>query len=299
MTRVAVAGIGYWGKNLVRVFDDCAEVTICVHTGGERNAEWLRENYPSVDLTTNFGTVLDDPSVDAIAIATPIGTHYSLTKAALESGKDVFVEKPLAESPAQSEELVQLSRTTNAVVFVGYIFCHHPTIQTLIELARSSSVEWGLFGWIKEGGFGTDIYADLVSHQVAIALQLFEEDPVEIRAIRSRIGTHSTDVVSARLAFPGGETFDIDVNRLVPESQKFLQVRLEDGNSYCWMEDGLYAFSRDDGEYETVERTTEEPLIRECKEFLSVVEGASSHSTTAEFGYRVDVLLQELRDRPL
>src|SRR5436190_6928318 len=106
--RVAVAGVGYWGKNLVRNFHDLGALEVLCDAQGSVEAT-CRDQYPGVRFCRDFGDVLADPSVTAVAIATPAVTHFEMAKAALEGGKDVFVEKPLAIDVRHGEQLVALA----------------------------------------------------------------------------------------------------------------------------------------------------------------------------------------------
>src|SRR5262245_54426214 len=133
--NVAVVGVGYWGKNLVRNFHQLgALAALC---DGDPSAATLCEReYPSVRLCTDFRAVLDDPSIHAVALATPAITHYEMARAALEAGKDVFVEKPLAIDVGHGAHLVQLAAAKGRVLMVGHILRYHPAILKLQELIR-------------------------------------------------------------------------------------------------------------------------------------------------------------------
>ena len=84
MKQIGIVGIGRWGKNLIREFSKLAQVKVCVTTGNQKNLKWLRQNYPEVTHTTDVYQILKDPGIDAVVIATPINSHFTLTKKALE-----------------------------------------------------------------------------------------------------------------------------------------------------------------------------------------------------------------------
>src|SRR5213593_4711970 len=98
MKRVAIIGLGRWGQCLLRVFSSYAEVPVCCNRGGSDAAAWVAQHYPEVKMTFDIDDVLRDERVDAVAIATPPATHAEFVKRALDAGKHVFVEKPLATS---------------------------------------------------------------------------------------------------------------------------------------------------------------------------------------------------------
>src|SRR5919106_3704092 len=110
MINVAVVGVGGWGKNLARTYfqiPECSLKYIC--DLGQRKLEQLRLQLPGTALTTRFDDLLEDPEVHAIVIATTAATHFPLCKAALQAGKDVFVEKPFVLDLAQAKELIQIA----------------------------------------------------------------------------------------------------------------------------------------------------------------------------------------------
>jgi len=110
--KVAVVGVGYWGRNIVRNFHELGALALLCDA--DRSVEeGCRQEYESVRFCRDFSVVLSDPSIAAVALATPAATHYEMAKAALEAGKDVFVEKPLAIDVKQGEDLVELAASKN------------------------------------------------------------------------------------------------------------------------------------------------------------------------------------------
>src|SRR5262245_19705879 len=133
--NVAVAGVGYWGKNLVRNFHALGALhALCDAQGSV--ATRCREQYPDVRFSADFADVLADPAIAAVAIATPAVTHFEMAKAALEAGKDVFVEKPLAIDVRHGESLVALAQARGRILMVGHILRYHPAILKLQALIR-------------------------------------------------------------------------------------------------------------------------------------------------------------------
>ena len=113
MIRVAHAGVGGWGKNVVRVVGELSELAWVVDTDAARQAEYA-SRYPQATITDSFASALADDTVQAVTIATPVPSHYALAKQALEAGKHVFVEKPPAMRGEEMEELVALARTNDS-----------------------------------------------------------------------------------------------------------------------------------------------------------------------------------------
>src|SRR6266498_125250 len=134
--NVAVVGMGYWGKNLVRNFYELgALATIC---DSEASVEAnCKKQYENVRFCREFSSVLGDPAIRAVALTTPAVSHFEMAKAALEAGKDVFVEKPLAIEVREGEELVDLAEAKGRILMVGHILRYHPAVLKLQELIQS------------------------------------------------------------------------------------------------------------------------------------------------------------------
>src|SRR5207249_3312745 len=139
---VAVVGVGYWGRNLVRNFHELGALALLCDV--ERSVEEsCRHEYESVRFCRKFSAVLSDPSIAAVALATPAVSHYEMAKAALEAGKDVLVEKPLAIDVKQGKDLVELAAANCRILLVGHILRYHPAVLKLQEL-----IQEGMLGQI-------------------------------------------------------------------------------------------------------------------------------------------------------
>ena len=133
MARIGVVGLNYWGPNLVRNFDDLAEVAWLCDLDAERLRR-LGDRYPAARTTSDFGDLLADEKLDAIVVATPVPTHYALAKQALEAGKHVFVEKPPAMRASEMDELVRLAAERDRVLMPGHLLLYHPGVLKLKQL---------------------------------------------------------------------------------------------------------------------------------------------------------------------
>jgi predicted dehydrogenase len=139
--RLAAAGLGYWGPNLARNLDelDGAELAwICDRD--EARLERFGARFPDARKTTNFEDLLEDEALDAVAIATPVVTHFELAREALLAGKHVFVEKPLALSSALGEQLVALAEERALVLMPGHLLLYHPGVAKLKDLVDSEEL---------------------------------------------------------------------------------------------------------------------------------------------------------------
>ena len=137
--NVGQAGLGHWGKNLVRNFDELADLTWICDSDEGRRAEF-GARYPNARVTASFEEMVADDDLQAVVIATPVPTHHPLAKQALGAGKHVFVEKPPAMRAAEMEELVALAEERGLVLMPGHLLLYHPGVQKLKELVDSGEL---------------------------------------------------------------------------------------------------------------------------------------------------------------
>lgn len=160
MIRIGVIGYGYWGPNLVRNCFEAVEAQVaCVSDLRPDRLNLLRSRYPSVRTTPDCRELIDDPSIDAVAIATPVSTHYDLALRALQAGKHVLVEKPLASDTDQVQHLIEIAQRRNRVLMVDHTFVYTGAVRKIRELVES-------------GGLGEMYYYD----SVRVNLGLFQHD---------------------------------------------------------------------------------------------------------------------------
>ena len=189
MKGIAIIGYGYWGPKLTRNFlqhGGFSHVAICEENEARRQ-RGLRENPGSV-AAGSFAQVLADPAIVAVALATPVGTHYTLAKAALEAGKHVLVEKPLATRGAEADELVRLAAARGRVLMVDHTYVYHPAVQHVRSLIQAG--ELGRLNYIDStrinlGLFQHDVNVlwDLAVHDLAIVNLFTAERPERVQAI--------------------------------------------------------------------------------------------------------------------
>ena len=141
MIKVGVIGYGYWGPNIVRNFHGQAHTRVEMLC--DKNPDALaraKRNYPAIEVTTDPCDILKSPNIDAVAVITPVWTHYDLAKAALEHGKHVFVEKPFASSSAQASELIELAARKNLTIMVDHTFLFTGAVRKIRELNDSGAL---------------------------------------------------------------------------------------------------------------------------------------------------------------
>ena len=139
MTKVAVLGAGIWGKNLVRNFYNLNYLhTVC--DMDEENRKRVNADYPEIHTTPDFSEVLNTPEINAVVIATPSHTHFKLVKMALEAGKHVYVEKPIATASEEALVLKELAESKNLVLMVGHLLLYHPAVNRLKMIVESGEL---------------------------------------------------------------------------------------------------------------------------------------------------------------
>ena len=222
MINLAVVGYGYWGPNLVRNAMERAELELwgVCEMNPERVGK-LHTRYPGVHATADFDEVLADPSVDAVAIATPPSTHYPLVKRALEAGKHVLVEKPLATTTAHAEELVEIAEREGLVLMPGHTFLYSAAVVKVRELIESG--ELGEVYFITSSRMNLGIYQrdgvvnDLAPHDLSILLYWLEQPVSMVSASGSTVfqdGVPETAFLT--LSFEQGVTANVQLSWLAP-----------------------------------------------------------------------------------
>lgn len=188
MVRIGVVGYGYWGPNLVRNFAETPGAEIAAVADLDTNKlATVKRRFPAVHTTTNFNDLLHDPSVDAVAIATPVNTHYELAMAALKAGKHVWVEKPMTETVEQAQRLVEEAERRGKVLHVDHTFIYTGAVQKMAEIIKAD--ELGKIYYydsirVNLGLFQRDVsvISDLAVHDFSILDHLFGEQPSAVTA---------------------------------------------------------------------------------------------------------------------
>ncbi len=303
--NVAVVGIGYWGKNLVRNFHELGALAMLCD--GERSVEERCGNeYKSVRFCGDFSVVLSDPSISAIALATPATTHYEMAKAALEAGKDVFVEKPLAIDVKQGEDLVNLAAAQHRVLMVGHILRYHPAIlklQQLIQDGALGQINYLYSNRLNIGKIRTEenILWSFAPHDISVILSLLNEMPNRVFCQGGAyLNRQIFDVTLSQFDFPSGVQAHIFVSWLHPvKEQRLVVVGSEKMAVFDdTAEDKLVLYPHKvkwqnrvptavKANGEIVKLENREPLRAECQHFLDCVESRTSPVSDGAEGLRV------------
>ncbi len=183
---IAQVGLGYWGKN---IFRNLYELKI-LHVACDLNLKLLNQykaEFPSINFTSNLGEVIQNPDIKAVVISTPARLHYEMAKEALLAGKDVFVEKPLALSAKEGEELVRLAEEKKKVLMVGHILQYHPAVEKLKELVLNGSlgkIQYIYSNRLNIGKLRTEenVLWSFAPHDISLILMLVGEEPKRVYA---------------------------------------------------------------------------------------------------------------------
>ena len=227
--RVGQAGLGYWGRNLARNFDELTDLRWLCDASEERRAEFA-ERYPEARITGDFGELLAADDVDAVVIATPVPTHYPLARAALEAGKHVFVEKPPAMRAAEMEELIGLAEAQGLVLMPGHLLLYHPAVQKLKELVDGGELGEVLVAYGNRQNLGVirkdeNALWSLGVHDLSVILYLIQEEIVEAAAHGHAFLTEGVeDVVFCYLRFASGKIAHMHLSWLDPHKMRRLTV---------------------------------------------------------------------------
>jgi predicted dehydrogenase len=186
--KIGVIGYGYWGPNLVRNFAELNGATLAgVADLDPRKLELVKKRFPAIKTTTDFQELLRDPEIDAIAVATPVNTHFELGMAALKAGKHLWLEKPMAETSLQARKLVDEAQRRKLVLLVDHTFLYTGAVRKMGELIRSGDLGKVYYydsTRVNLGLFQRDVsvISDLAVHDFAILDYLLQEHPVAVSA---------------------------------------------------------------------------------------------------------------------
>ncbi|MDX6370116.1 MAG: hypothetical protein QOE36_1125 [Gaiellaceae bacterium] len=221
--RIAVVGLGYWGPNLVRNLHELEEAEVAyICDLDTASLDKIGRRYPAIPRTTDFAEVLARPDVDAVAIATPVSTHHRLAAAALEAGKHVFVEKPLAASAAEAEDLIELASRHGRMLMPGHTFLYSPPvtlIKRLIDSGELGEIYFISTSRVNLGLHQSDVSVvwDLGPHDFSILRYWLGELPATVSAMsRGCVMENTPDVAFVNLAFPGGAVAHVELSWLAP-----------------------------------------------------------------------------------
>ena len=304
---ICVAGCGHWGKNLVRNFHNLGRLSGLFDADPARLAE-IGKAYPDARQYDSFDRALDDPSINAVAIAAPAELHARLAVRALKAGKDVFVEKPLALTPEDGQLMVDTAQDNGRQLMVGHLLIYHPAIIAIRKLIAEGSLgrlEYLYSNRLSMGKIRREENAlwSFAPHDISVLLLLTGQVPIQTTAVGGTyLQPNIADVTVSNLLFENGTRAHIFVSWLHPHKEQRLVVI--GSKKMVVFEDSrptgkLQIYDKDiawrNGQFEVTQPKStpvpydaDEPLQLECREFIECVETGRRSRTPGEDG--VDVL---------
>ena len=224
---VACVGAGDWGKNHVRVYAALPSAFLkYIVDVSPRIVSAMQSRYPDTTVTANLDTVLADPALRAVVIASPAATHFATARAALRAGKDVFIEKPMVLDPGEGQELVRLADREGLLIQTGHLLLFHPVVTYLKQLVSSGELGNLYYIYTQRLNLGTirtdeNALWSLAPHDISLANYLFDAEPATVSSDGGRFLREAIeDVVFLRLEYPGNRLAHIHVSWLDPHKTR-------------------------------------------------------------------------------
>jgi predicted dehydrogenase len=318
--NVGVIGYGYWGPNLVRNFAECPDSQVVgVSDLSEQRLAMSQRRYPGIQVTQNYQDLLNNPQIDAIAIATPVSTHYPIALAALQAGKHVLVEKPLTATSQQALHLVEEAAKRERVLLVDHIFIYSSAIRKVRELVTQGQLGEILYYdavRVNLGLFQHDVNVlwDLAVHDLSIMMHVLPELPCAVAATGiSHVPNQPENIAYLTLFFNSNLIAHIHVNWLAPVkirrslivgSQKMIvyddlepseKLRVYDrGITVAENPDRIYQMLVDyrTGDMWSPQLDMAEALQTEVRHFVNCIETQKQPFTPGESGLQVIQILE-------
>ncbi len=331
LLHVGVIGAGHWGPNLIRNFHDHPDTEVVVICDRDKSrCDLIAKRYAQVQVLQEADPVLQDPTIDAIVIATSAVSHYPLAKSALENGKHVLVEKPITVKSQEARELVDLAKNHHKILMVGHVFQYNLAVQEVKKIIADGEFGKSYYLHARRLSLGPvreDVHAgwDLATHDVSIFLYLKESVPVEVTASgQSFIRPDIPDVVFATLYFEDGTVAHLHSSWLDP--QKIRQLTVVGEQSMIVFDDmnlqepiriyqkgfqrtstgnvagssdlidtlGTFRVQLTQGNVVIPNITTGEPLRNECQAFINSIKSGLQPYSDGQFGTGVVEVLEAM-----
>ncbi len=318
--NVGVVGCGYWGPNLVRNFrslSDCRLKMMC-DINKERLAH-VRSLYPDVEGETDYRHMLNGAGLDAVVVATAVSLHYPMAKASLLAGKHTLIEKPMACSSEQCEELIDIARKKGLILMVGHTFLYSPAvrkIKEIIDTGEAGEIRYICARRLNLGLFQRDINVawDLAPHDIAIILHILQEQPVSLNCRGTAHITPGVEDVTTICLYFGNERSAIIHNSWIDprkiremtivgskrmivyddvaqqEKIKVFDTRVERPPHYDTFAEFHYAYHYGDMYVPYIKQ--EEPLKAECQHFIDCIHSGAAPLTNGDRGLELVRILE-------
>ncbi|MFH1641616.1 MAG: Gfo/Idh/MocA family oxidoreductase [Nanoarchaeota archaeon] len=229
--NIGVIGCGYWGPNIIRNFNQIDSTNLYyICDLDQKKMEHIKKSYPSVKTTTDYKDILKDPKIDAVAIAVPVAYHYSIAKDALLSGKHVLVEKPLANSVKEVEELINITKEKNLILMVDHTFEYAEAVNKIKEIYESGElgdIYYMRADWFNLGLLQPDVNVilDLVTHVISIISYVTGLKPVSLTANGSAyLRKDILEIAHLKIKYPKNITAYVTASWLEPRKTRGLTI---------------------------------------------------------------------------
>ena len=302
--NIAVVGCGYWGKNLVRNYVEL-EVLSSICDPNHSIISTLAKKYNV--KSCSFAEILDDPNIKGVVLAIPAELHASMAVDAMNKGKHVFVEKPLAMNEVEANLMIAAAEKNNVQLMVGHLLQYHPIFKTVLKMVKNGDIGEINYIYSNRLSFGKvrskeDVIWSFAPHDISMILSLADEEPEHISCKSSSfLQKNLADIASIHMKFKSGIKSDIRVSWVNPLKEVKLVVTGKSGmlvfdDTKTWNEklvlhsyeiDHLKGLNLKKTKEEYIKVTEEEPLKNECQHFIDVVEGALKPLTNVFEGLKV------------
>ena len=302
--NIAVIGCGYWGKNLVRNYFELGVLSsICDPNHSIISTLAKKYNVKSC----SFAEILDDPNIKGVVLAIPAELHASMAVDAMNKGKHVFVEKPLAMNEVEANLMIAAAEKNNVQLMVGHLLQYHPIFKTVLKMVKNGDIGEINYIYSNRLSYGKvrskeDVIWSFAPHDISMILSLVGEEPEHISCKSSSfLQKNLADIASIHMKFKSGIKSDIRVSWANPLKEVKLVVTGKSGmlvfdDTKTWNEklvlhsyeiDHLKGLNLKKTKEEYIKVTEEEPLKNECQHFIDVIEGNLKPLTDAFEGLKV------------
>ena len=303
--NIAVIGCGHWGKNLIRNFDDLGVLAAVCDPDSDLAQFYVNEYNVR---NSSFTSIISNDEIEGIVLAVPAPLHASMAIDAMNAGKNVFVEKPLAMNEDEAQNMIDSAKKNSVQLMVGHLLQYHPVFMAVRKIVKSGELGSLKYIYSNRLSFGKirteeDVIWSFAPHDISMILSLTGHEPQTVRTESSCIlQPNIADIATIHMEFNSGLKGHISVSWLHPFKEQKLVVIGEDGmvvfdDTKEWNEKlGLYKHSIkfssnipsiEKAELEYLKVSQSEPLSNECKHFLEIIRGTVAPLTNADEGLRV------------
>ena len=320
MLKIAVAGCGYWGPNLIRnlySLPGCKVETVCDIDG--KRLEHMKSLYGNIKTTTNYDDLVDNKDIDAIFIATPVRFHFEMARKSLQANKHTFIEKPMALSGKECEELIALAEKHGLTLMIGHTFIYSSPVRKIKEIIRNGDL--GDIMYIGSRRLNLGLYQkdinvtwDLAPHEISIILYVLDDDPTHVNCQgKAHINKDIEDITNMTIDFKNGgfatiqsswldpnkvrETKFVGTKRMLVyddvepnEKIRVYDKRVETPPHYDTFAEFQYSYHY--GDMYSPYLNQVEPLKVECQHFLDCIKSGLKPDSCGKEGLKVVQILE-------